>query len=87
MGKPIPSNFGISRHESIVAGGGLVKNNLLMQIYADIIGRDITVSASPQVSALGAAMLASVAAGKENSGHANLKQAAANTASGRNRLK
>jgi L-ribulokinase len=63
--------------KSVVAGGGLVKNNLLMQIYADIIGRDITVSASPQVSALGAALLASVAAGEENGGHANLKQAAA----------
>ena len=62
---------------SIVAGGGLVKNNLLMQIYADITGREFTVSASPQVSALGAALLASVAAGSENGGYSNLQRAAA----------
>jgi L-ribulokinase len=62
---------------SIVAGGGLVKNDLLMQIYADITGREFKVSGSTQVSALGAALLASVAAGSENGGHSNLHQAAA----------
>jgi L-ribulokinase len=61
---------------SIVAGGGLVKDSLLMQIYADITGREFTVLASAQVSALGAAMLASVAAGTENGGYSNLEQAA-----------
>lgn len=61
---------------SIVAGGGLVKNNLLMQIYADITGREFTVAASPQVSALGAALLASIAAGIENGGYSNLQEAA-----------
>lgn len=62
--------------KSVVAGGGLVKNSLLMQIYADITGRELTVSGSPQVSALGAALLASVAAGSEHGGYDNLQQAA-----------
>ncbi len=60
--------------ERIVSGGGLTKNSFLMQIYADILQREIEVAGSKQPSALGAAMLAAVAAGK----YANLKQAIAN---------
>ncbi len=48
---------------SIVAGGGLTRNELLMQIYADVTGREIAVAGAPQASALGAAMLGAVAAG------------------------
>ena len=46
---------------SIVAGGGLTRNALLMQIYADVTGRAISVAGTPQASALGAAMLGAVA--------------------------
>ena len=49
--------------DSIVAGGGLTRNEMLMQIYADVTGRDIAVAGAPQASALGAAMLGAVAAG------------------------
>ena len=48
---------------SIVAGGGLTRNALLMQIYADVTGRSIAVAGAAQASALGAAMLGAVAAG------------------------
>ena len=48
---------------SIVAGGGLTRNAMLMQIYADVTGRSIAVAGAPQASALGAAMLGAVAAG------------------------
>jgi L-ribulokinase len=48
---------------SIVAGGGLTRNPLLMQIYADVTGRSIAVAGAPQASALGAAMLGAAAAG------------------------
>ncbi|MBI9043704.1 MAG: ribulokinase [Anaerolineaceae bacterium] len=44
----------------LIAGGGLTKNNLLLQIYADSIGLPIEIAASPLSSALGAAILASV---------------------------
>lgn len=57
----------------IFASGGLAqKNALLMQIYADVIQRPITISATEQGSAFGAAMFATVAAGV----HANISSAA-----------
>lgn len=57
--------------ERLVSGGGLTKNAFLMQIYADILEREIEIAASNQPSALGAAMLGAVAAGH----YSNLKQA------------
>jgi L-ribulokinase len=48
---------------SIVAGGGLTRNAMLMQIYADVTGRSIAVAGAAQASALGAAMLGAAAAG------------------------
>ncbi|MDQ7029860.1 MAG: ribulokinase, partial [Ardenticatenia bacterium] len=52
------------RVEEIIACGGLPERNpLLMQIYADVTGRELRVAASAQASALGAAMHAAVAAG------------------------
>jgi L-ribulokinase len=54
--------------DSIVACGGLPeRNKLLMQIYADVLGREIGVGASTQAPALGAAMFAAVAAGEHRS--------------------
>jgi L-ribulokinase len=47
----------------LVAAGGLIKNRLLMQIYADVTRRPLHVSGSAQGPALGAAMHAAVAAG------------------------
>jgi L-ribulokinase len=50
--------------ESIVACGGLAERNpLLVQIYADVCGRDIAVAGASQAPALGSAMHAAVAAG------------------------
>jgi len=49
--------------DTIIACGGLASNNpMLMQIYADITGRNIQVSKSSQTCALGSAIAASVAA-------------------------
>jgi L-ribulokinase len=48
---------------NVRAGGGLVKNELLMKIYADVLKRDILVVDSPEVSARGSAILAGIAAG------------------------
>jgi L-ribulokinase len=60
----------------IVACGGLPQHNeLLMQIYADVTGRDFAVAASSQTPALGAAMFAAVAAGPEAGGHASVVDA------------
>ncbi|MET7479943.1 ribulokinase [Streptomyces sp. NPDC005648] len=49
--------------EELIIAGGLTKNALLMQIYADVTRRPLGVIASTQGPALGAAMHAAVAAG------------------------
>ncbi len=60
---------------SIVTGGTLAKNALLMQIYADVTGREMAVAGADQVTALGAAMLGAVAAGQAGGGYNSLAEA------------
>jgi len=61
----------------IVACGGLPeRNKLLMQIYADVTGREMRVSAAQQTAALGAAMFGAVAAGRAAGGYDSIVQAA-----------
>jgi len=55
--------YGVSIDTLVAAGGIAEKNPLLLQIYADITGREIRLSASPQTCALGAALFGAVAAG------------------------
>jgi L-ribulokinase len=60
----------------IVACGGLPeRNKLLMQIYADVTGREFSVAASAQTPALGAAMFAAVAAGSALGGYDSIVDA------------
>lgn len=47
----------------VVCGGIPVRSRLAMQIYADVLGRPITLSRSSQTAALGAAIAGAVAAG------------------------
>jgi len=47
----------------LVVAGGLLKNHLLMQIYADAVGLPLSVVPSTQAPALGAAIHAAAAAG------------------------
>ncbi|MEJ3653095.1 ribulokinase [Actinomycetes bacterium KLBMP 9759] len=49
--------------DELVVAGGLLKNALLMQIYADVCNRPLSVIASEQGPALGSAIHAAVAAG------------------------
>jgi len=67
---------GIEVREIIASGGLPDRNPLLMQIYADVTGREMRVAASKQAGALGAAMHAAVAAGKEAGGYNHLVEAA-----------
>ena len=64
----------------LLAGGGLTKNPLLIQIYADVTEYEIRIPDSPEIAALGAAMLAAVAAGVERGGYSTLSLAAQNMA-------
>lgn len=60
----------------IVACGGLPeRNKLLMQIYADVIGREFRIAASEQTPALGSAMFGAVAAGKAAGGYDSISEA------------
>lgn len=50
--------------DSIVAAGGIAqKDPMMMQIYADVLGRPIRIGASTQAGALGSAIYAAVAGG------------------------
>lgn len=55
--------YGIKIKGITAAGGIANKNPLLMQIYADVLSRDIRIAASTQSGALGSAVYAAVAAG------------------------
>jgi L-ribulokinase len=67
---------GVPIHELVACGGLPEKNKLLMQIYADVTGREIKVSASKQTPALGSAMFGAVAAGKAAGGYDSIYAAA-----------
>ena len=55
--------YGVPVEQVIACGGLAVKSPLLMQIYADSLDLPMTVSASDQTCALGAALFGAVAAG------------------------
>jgi L-ribulokinase len=56
------TDAGVEVNELVVAGG-LLKNTFLMQLYADVTGRPLSISESSQGPALGSAIHAAVAAG------------------------
>jgi L-ribulokinase len=62
--------------ERIVTCGGLPqRNKLLMQIYADVTGRELRVAASEQTPALGSALFGAVAAGSALGGYDSIVEA------------
>ena len=70
------------RVDELVACGGLPeKNKMLMQIYADVTGRNFKISAAKQTPALGSAMFGAVAAGRRAGGYDTVFEAARHMAS------
>jgi L-ribulokinase len=67
---------GIKVNEVYACGGLPEKNKLLMQIVADVTGREILLAESPHTSALGAAMWGAVAAGSSRGGYDSIVEAA-----------
>ena len=63
-------------NELYACGGLPERNKLLMQIYADVTGREIKIAASSQTPALGSAMFGAVAAGKKKGGYDSIVEAA-----------
>lgn len=68
---------GVAVDQIIAAGGLAERNELLMQIYADVTGRPIRIARSGQACALGAAILGAAAAGAVQGGYDDLSLAVA----------
>ena len=68
---------GVAVKELVAAGGLPERNKLLMQIYADVTGREIKIVGTTQAGALGAAMHGAVAAGAAAGGYDTIQDAAA----------
>ena len=66
---------GVAVDELIATGGLPDRNQLLMQIYADVTGKEMRVSAAKQTPALGSAMFGAVAAGKAAGGYDSIYDA------------
>jgi len=73
-------SHGIPVKELYACGGMPHKDSLLMQIYADVTGREIKIASSRQASALGAAMFGSLAAGKRLGGYDSIEEAVSHMA-------
>lgn len=69
-------DHGVAVDEIIACGGLPEKNSLLMQIYADVTGREIKVTALANTSAVGSAMFGAVAAGQAAGGYDSIFEAA-----------
>jgi len=69
--------YGVKVSEVVNCGGIAEKNPLLMQIYADVTGREMQISRSAQSCALGAAIAGAVVAGSGSGGHDSFAEAQA----------
>ncbi len=69
--------YGVKVSEVINCGGIAEKNPVLMQIYADVTGRQMNISRSAQSCALGSCIAGAVVAGKKAGGYDNVPDAQA----------
>lgn len=67
---------GVAINELYACGGIAEKDEMMMQIYADVTNKEIRISDSPQAVALGSAMFGAVAAGKDKGGYDSISEAA-----------
>src|SRR5262249_36505967 len=67
--------YGVEVKRIVNCGGIAEKNPLVMQIYADVTGRPISISRSAQTCALGAAIAGAVVAGRNAGGHESCESA------------
>jgi L-ribulokinase len=68
---------GIPIERVVCCGGIAAKNDLFLQIYADVLGLPMLLAGSPQTPALGAAISAAVAAGSSRGGYDSFADAQA----------
>lgn len=68
-------DYGVPIERVVCCGGIAEKNDLFMQIYADVIGQPMLIAGSPQTPALGAALSAAVTAGAADGGYETFAEA------------
>jgi len=61
--------YGVKVERVVACGGIPQKNELFMQIYADVMGREVEISRSGETCALGSAMAGAVVAGSKAGGY------------------
>jgi L-ribulokinase len=61
--------YGVPIERVVCCGGIAEKNDVFMQIYADVLGQPMLIAGSPQTPALGAALSAAVTAGAKAGGY------------------
>ncbi len=66
---------GVAVDEIVACGGLPERNRLLMQVFADVSGREFAVAASGQAPALGSAMFGAVSAGTAAGGYDTIVEA------------
>lgn len=69
-------DHGVAARDVIAAGGMAVRNQLSLQIYADVCNRPIRLARSSQTCALGSAIYGAAAAGVDGGGWATVEEAA-----------
>jgi L-ribulokinase len=69
------TEYGVPVERVVCCGGIAEKNDLFMQIYADVLGHPMLIAGSPQTPALGSAISAAVAAGPDAGGHPSFEVA------------
>jgi L-ribulokinase len=67
--------YGVPVDRVVCCGGIAEKNDLFMQIYADVLGYPMVIAGSPQTPALGSAISAAVTAGAAAGGYATFEEA------------
>jgi L-ribulokinase len=67
--------YGVPVERVVCCGGIAEKNDVFMQIYADVLGQPMLIAGSAQTPALGSAIAAAVAAGAAKGGHATFEDA------------
>ena len=68
-------DYGVPIDRVVCCGGIAEKNDLFMQIYADVIGQPMLIAGSTQAPALGSALAAAVTAGAAQGGYATWEEA------------
>ncbi len=67
--------YGVPIERVVCCGGIAEKNDVFMQIYADVIGHPMLIAGSAQTPALGSAIAAAVTAGEAKGGHGSFERA------------